>query len=267
MFNFSPFLRFISKTTYFINNTVIARDCRMLYVVSGNGLFECDGEIYKLSQSSLIYYPYGKAYRIKSENELLFYTLNFDFTEEFSQIKTMIPTTPDKFNSNEIFATIPTPEFSKILYFENAIWAEEGIKNMYEESLGQQNGYREIQNSELKILLTRMWRHSNSVNSTSLCQSVKAEVSSNLSINIQGIAKHLNYHPYYLNDLFKKSENISLHKYIEHQRLIRASKLLSETKLTIEEIALSCGFSSHAHLSSSFKKVYGISPKELRKTT
>lgn len=265
-FDFAPFLRFISKTTYFINDFVAARDCRILYVVSGCGTFECDGNIYSLKQNTLIYYPCGKAYHIKSEGDLLFYTLNFDFCENYRNIKTMIPKTLDKFNPDEILNTIPSQKFSEIIYFENALWAENNVKNIYAESLKMTDGCHEVQESELKILLIKVWRHSNLNNSNSLCQRIKAEINSDLTINIQKIAKKLNYHPYYLNELFKKNENTSLHKYLEQQRLIHSAELLSETKMTIEEIALACGFSSHAHFSSSFKRTYGISPKELRKT-
>jgi AraC family transcriptional regulator len=57
---------------------------------------------------------------------------------------------------------------------------------------------------------------------------------------------------------------MTLHKYIFRQRLIKAYELVNTTDKSLEEIAEMCGFSSQSHLSTAFKKEYGISPGKLR---
>ena len=93
-FNINPFVRHVAKSTYFIkNNYVVARDCRILYIISGNGLFKSQNQAYKLFPKTFIYYPYNTPYQIISDTEvdMLFYTINFDFNFDFSDVETMVP--------------------------------------------------------------------------------------------------------------------------------------------------------------------------------
>ncbi|MCE7961889.1 MAG: AraC family transcriptional regulator [Acidobacteria bacterium ACB1] len=53
-------------------------------------------------------------------------------------------------------------------------------------------------------------------------------------------------------------------QYIIEQRLRRSRWLLANTKKDITTIALETGFSSHSHLTSTFKKQLGITPQDFR---
>lgn len=53
-------------------------------------------------------------------------------------------------------------------------------------------------------------------------------------------------------------------RYLLDCRLEQAARLLAEKELTLSRIAQSCGFCDEFHLSRSFKKQYGISPREYR---
>jgi AraC family transcriptional regulator len=66
--------------------------------------------------------------------------------------------------------------------------------------------------------------------------------------------------------LFKKSLQVGPLEYVKLSRLDRAANQLRRTPSSLKEIALSTGFYDAFHLSRSFKKVYGISPKEFRET-
>lgn len=56
-------------------------------------------------------------------------------------------------------------------------------------------------------------------------------------------------------------------EFICKKRLEKAVSLLTESELSISEIAESVGFSDTAHFSKNFKKAYGISPLKYRKNT
>ena len=86
-----------------------------------------------------------------------------------------------------------------------------------------------------------------------------------MQINIKELAAVLNYHPFYLNEIFKKNEGITLHKYLIQQRLIKAYELISTTQMPLIDIADICGFSSQSHFSSVFKNTYRITPGKLRR--
>lgn len=53
--------------------------------------------------------------------------------------------------------------------------------------------------------------------------------------------------------------------YVLTQRLRRVRTLLSESALTITDIAYQSGFSSHSHLTSAFKRAYGMTPSAFRR--
>lgn len=270
-FNLSPYIRFAAKSTTFLKETVVARDCRLLYVISGCGRFESGGEVMKLTPNTLIYYPYGFSYRIVSEpgNELLFYTINFDFTQAYTDITTMVPESVRKHRpETELHSILPdwVPTFFRVIRFENAMWAENNIQTICSEAMLKNAGYAEIQSAHMKILLIHMYRNRTSVVSEHpICKSIKDLISENLSLNVQELAGRLSYHPYYLNAVFKKNEGISLYKYILQRRQIKAYELIMTTSLSLEEIAFLCGFSSLSHFSTAFKAAYRIPPSQLRR--
>lgn len=65
--------------------------------------------------------------------------------------------------------------------------------------------------------------------------------------------------------LFRKYLNTTPNAYLRLYRLERANKLLKTTELTITEIADAVGFGGSSYFSESFKAVYGITPREVRR--
>lgn len=64
---------------------------------------------------------------------------------------------------------------------------------------------------------------------------------------------------------FKKHYHMPPGAWLRQQRLQYARTLLGDTKLTISEICLACGFENLAHFSRVFKEDYNISPSDYRK--
>ncbi|MEM9899414.1 MAG: AraC family transcriptional regulator [Pseudomonadota bacterium] len=64
---------------------------------------------------------------------------------------------------------------------------------------------------------------------------------------------------------FKKTTQQTPHSFVIQIRVLRARDLLSNTKLTLADIAYACGFSSQAHMTSTFTKHLGISPGRYRR--
>lgn len=52
--------------------------------------------------------------------------------------------------------------------------------------------------------------------------------------------------------------------HLQHERLDYAARLLRETRLTVEEIMLRAGYHNATHFYNSFKKQFGVSPKNMR---
>ncbi len=56
-------------------------------------------------------------------------------------------------------------------------------------------------------------------------------------------------------------------QYLNDHRLKTAAGLLLQGKLTLSEIAERCGFCDEFHLSHNFKRSYGVSPRDYRRST
>jgi len=63
---------------------------------------------------------------------------------------------------------------------------------------------------------------------------------------------------------FKQTTGKSLHAYVEEVRLNRAKAFLTDSELSMKEIAYELGFTHQATFSSSFRRVVGLSPSEYR---
>ena len=90
----------------------------------------------------------------------------------------------------------------------------------------------------------------------------------NQELNIALIGEYFNITSYYVSNLFKKSDNISMLDYINITRIDKAKELLVSTDLTLESIALQCGFSNIRTFMRVFQKFEIITPgkyKEINK--
>jgi len=70
--------------------------------------------------------------------------------------------------------------------------------------------------------------------------------------------------PYHFSRRFKRSTGLSPHQYVVRKRVERAKELLTNTELTLFEVAISVGFSDQSHLAKHTKRLLGVSPKYLR---
>jgi transcriptional regulator GlxA family with amidase domain len=65
---------------------------------------------------------------------------------------------------------------------------------------------------------------------------------------------------------FRAAMGCSPHQYLTMLRVEQAKTILRETSISLIDIALDCGFSSHAHFSNTFRQIVGVTPSEYRRT-
>ncbi len=83
-------------------------------------------------------------------------------------------------------------------------------------------------------------------------------------VSLQELADEAELSRTYFADAFRRATGVAPHRYLTERRLERARELLRNTAKPISEVALQCGFSSQAHLSTSFRASYGLSPRRFR---
>lgn len=84
-------------------------------------------------------------------------------------------------------------------------------------------------------------------------------------LTLDEVARNVYVSSTYLSHLFSKCIKMTFSQYIVHARLQKAKDLLSNTTMSIMDIALECGFNSQSYFSNVFKKQEGLTPKEYRK--
>jgi AraC family transcriptional regulator len=71
---------------------------------------------------------------------------------------------------------------------------------------------------------------------------------------------------YHFLRLFKQRVGITPHQYVLQCRIEKAKHLLQHSTLSIAEIAAQTGFSDQSHLTRCFKRIVGMTPKQLLQT-
>lgn len=82
-------------------------------------------------------------------------------------------------------------------------------------------------------------------------------------ISISEIAEYINMSQFYFVRQFKRSVGVTPYRYIMHQRVEMAKRLLKQD-LPLAEVALACGFANQSHLGRVFKQFTGTTPRRYR---
>ena len=85
------------------------------------------------------------------------------------------------------------------------------------------------------------------------------------ALSAEEIAAAAGFSPNYLSRKFRQAAGMGVHEYLRYLRLHQAALELVETRDSITDIALRCGFSDGNYFKDVFKKHYGIGPRAYRK--
>ena len=83
-------------------------------------------------------------------------------------------------------------------------------------------------------------------------------------IMVHDIANYIGINRSYLASIFKKKLGISPQEYLVSFRLKKSAEMLTNTTMSIQEIAEKVGYENPLTFSKMFKKSYGVSPKHYR---
>lgn len=86
------------------------------------------------------------------------------------------------------------------------------------------------------------------------------------SLTIKTLSSMSGYTEYYFSRKFKRETGMSPAEYIRKKRLERAAVLLRTTEQDVKQIGFSLQFCSHSFFSDCFRRQYGVTPSQYRKT-
>ena len=83
-------------------------------------------------------------------------------------------------------------------------------------------------------------------------------------VGLSELASDVGLSPSHLSAVFVASVGVPPHRWLLRRRVECARELLTRTRRSITDIALSCGFSSSQHFSTAFKAQEGCTPTDFR---
>lgn len=273
--NVNPFLRYAKLHTFYNeqNSDSVCYDCRIFFIVKGNGSVFANGQNFTVSNNTLMFFPPKTHYSFKFENnfDVKIYVLNFDLTDKFSYISHSIGTaTESDFDVNKMpFYDLPK-EFRSVIVQNNALSLDETIKTCVDLFINEMPLYRHLASANLKVALINLLQHlSNQKNDYKLVSAVQEYIRRHFSepeLTNDKIAERFNYHPYHLSRLMKAHTKKSLHSYLIDFRLHMAKNFLTTTTYNVTTIAEKTGFPSYTYFIKIFREKTGVSPLQYRKT-
>ena len=267
----NPFIRFASEIQYDAKGSyVYVRDCRIFYILSGEGEIYIDDVRYPFTDNTLFYCCSGSRYKISAKRTLSIMSLNFDLSQNYSSEANSYRPAKSIFNPKDIFRDIIADSdfLNSHLYIKDGVEFRKSLEKILWEFSAKTKYYMEMSSSVLKHMITRMHRYGQSANTTTSIPVNKAVeyIEKNLSKNITNgeIAKIAGYHEYYLNRMFISHIGMSMHKYIINRRMSKAQHLILNTDLPLKDISRLAGFNNYTHFSEYFKKYFELSPSSYK---
>ena len=98
-------------------------------------------------------------------------------------------------------------------------------------------------------------------------QQIQNYISRNIfrKITLEELAEYIALSPNYLCNLFSREMKISLHNYIQQEKITVSCNLLKHTKYPISHIATYMGFQTQSNYAAVFRKWTGVTPTQYRK--
>lgn len=111
-----------------------------------------------------------------------------------------------------------------------------------------------------------IWRRTQESASASLISRAITFMKENYAepITVLDIARHCSLSSSHFYRIFHATVHTTPNVYLTNLRLAAAKSMLASTALPLSVIASECGFSSQSYFSDSFRRQFGISPREFR---
>ncbi|MDO4296616.1 MAG: AraC family transcriptional regulator [bacterium] len=227
----------------------------LIYITSGRGFFLLDGKRYPLEPHDLLIIPPHTEHTEQSIEDapLEYLVLGIE------GIELLDPKHP---NEHLLSNYADTPSFFAQLSF------------LLQEAQGQRQGYQQICQNVLEILLLMILRQQqviptsvSTAKMTKECSSIQRYLDTHFSecIHLDGLAKMAHMNKYYLVHAFTHYTGHSPMNYLMQKRLQAGQDLLATTNYSIAQISSLIGLSSQSYFSQVFRKNYGMSPNEYRR--
>lgn len=148
------------------------------------------------------------------------------------------------------------------------------VRNILREMEQKNTGYEDVCQAYMEILIIRLMRTTAftvpaeplPVSANRQCAAVRRYIDLHFKepLTLEQLAEEGHMNKFYLSHAFKREYGVSPINYMISKRIEESKYLLTETDLSMSQIAQLLGFSSLSYFSQVFHRTQGISPKEYR---
>lgn len=230
----------------------------LFYIVGGRGRFQIQDQLYPVDASNLVIINPNVTHTEVSLNAqpLEYIVLGIEGIELSADD-----------NSNG--------QFSILGHFES-LEISGCLRNILREMEQKNPGYEDVCQAYMEILIIRLMRNialsvpaePHVISGNRQCAAVRRYIDIHFkeSLTLEQLAAEAHINKYYLSHLFKREYGFSPINYMISRRIEESKYLLSETDLSMSQIAQLLGFSSLSYFSQVFRKTQGVSPMEFRQS-
>ena len=151
------------------------------------------------------------------------------------------------------------------------------LRNILREMELKNPGYEDVCQAYMEILIIRLMRNTTMtvqikpqvISGNRQCATVKRYIDLHFKepLTLEQLSEEAHMNKYYLSHAFKQEYGVSPINYMISRRIEESKYLLSETDLSMSQIAQLLGFSSLSYFSQVFRKSQDISPMEFRQNS
>ena len=248
-------IKFISMTTNkFFSNEFHKRDSSyhtFMFIKSGKASISVNGSLFSVSKNDVLLIPSGSDTILISKNDT-FSTHCCNFNAELDGRSVFANFTPTYHYSG-----VDMPQAKNgFAAIEKYLRAENVINILKAESCI----------TDMMIAFLESEPRSFRTDEDEFSARVRKYIDDRLAtkIRVKQMAEDMEYHPKYFISLFKKNMGDTPAHYIKSARIDRAKFLLSNTNISISEIAKLVGFSTQPKFANDFRQFVGCTASEYR---
>ena len=265
----------LDRKNHYTYTKLKSPDCRLFYIISGNGKISFENEEYNLQPGTVILFPSGIEYFWFVDN-LKYYAINFDYTQDYSEFNKTLHAIPASSINNANILKHPyfedTSELKAPIVIYDLLSLEKYFSLIVTEFNVKSEFYKPLTSSLLKTLLIRIVYCKNNLksekeNSSKVVRNIIEYITSNYDKDITNtkISEIFSFNASYINRIFKQYTGKSIRQFLINYRINAAAEMLANSNMSVEEICLSTGFKDISHFSKTFKKHVGKNPCSYRR--
>jgi len=242
----------------------------IVYVLSGAMVHIIDGQRYDVGRGDLLFMNHGCVHEFSCEGEYSY--INILFSPEVVSEDIVTPSNAFSVLSLTAFNDMRgNVDFGKISFYSSERDEIENIISaMLKEYKEKRISWEAVLGNYLSTLVVKMLRRTEvGIAPEEICdvwQELSEYIDKNLNskLTLSQLAQKCFYNPSYFSRIFKEKFGVTFVEYVTQKRLTYAIDLLENTDFSINEIAITSGFSDSKSFYHAFAQKMNCTPAQYR---